>query len=85
MPLLKPAFLGGWVYIFMISFRELGTVVLLASPSNQVISVTLFSMWSIGHVEKAVAASMLLVAVLWSFVILASLIWKVKSTIQYTP
>jgi len=85
MPLLKPAFLGGWVYIFMISFRELGTVVLLTSPSNQVISVTLFSMWSIGHVEKAVAASMVLVAVLWSFVILASLIWKVKSTIQYTP
>jgi iron(III) transport system permease protein len=83
-PLLRPAFLGGWIYIFMISFRELGTVILLVSPQNQVISYTLFNIWAIGHVEKAVAASIVLVAVLWSLVAIASLLWKAKPTLEPT-
>ncbi|MFQ6134362.1 MAG: ABC transporter permease [Nitrososphaerales archaeon] len=83
--LLRPALLGGWVYVAMISFRELGTVVLLVSPQNQVISFTLFNMWYIGYVEKAVAASMVLVAVLWSLVIIGSLISKARLRFQPTP
>ncbi len=83
--LLKPALLGGWIYVMMITFRELGTVVLLVSPQNQVISFTLFNMWYIGHVEKAIAASMLLVAALWIFVIVGILISKVRLRFQPTP
>lgn len=83
--LLKPALLGGWVYIAMISFRELGTIILLVSPNNQLISSTLFQMWYSGHLEEAVAASLVLVASLWLLIIIWGLITKIKFKFHPTP
>ncbi|MFC1755457.1 ABC transporter permease [Thermoproteota archaeon] len=83
--LLKPALIGGWVYIAMISFRELGTIVLLVSPNSQLISSQLFTMWYTGHLEEAVAASLVLVASLWVLIIIWGLITKIKFKFSPTP
>lgn len=83
--LLKPALLGGWVYIAMISFRELGTIILLVSPNTQLISSQLFTMWYTGHLEEAVAASLVLVASLWLIIIIWGLVTKIKFRFQPTP
>lgn len=85
LPLLKPALLGGWVYIAMISFRELGTIILLVSPNNQLISSTLFTMWYSGHLEEAVAASLVLVAALWLLIIIWVIISKINFKFHPTP
>lgn len=83
--LLRPALTGGWVYIFMISFRELGAAVLLVTPGNEVISERLYTMWTGGHFEFAVAASMLLVVAIWSIIIIASILSKRRLRISPTP
>jgi iron(III) transport system permease protein len=80
--LLRPAMLGGWIYVAMITFRELGTVVLLVSPQNQTISFTLFNMWYTGYIEKAVAASMVLILAVLILISAIMIISKARLRIQ---
>ena len=82
--IIRPALIGGWVYIALISFRELGAAVLLVSPGTPVISAELYRMWATGNVEHVVAASIVLIAVLWSIVIIGSVISKALLTIKPT-
>ena len=42
LPLLAPALLAGWVYIFVVSFRELSSSILLYSPGNEVLSILIW-------------------------------------------
>ena len=83
--LLKPALIGGWVYIAMITFRELGAAVLLVSPGNEVISERIYAMWRGGHFETAVAASMILVAAIWIIIVIARIWSKKKLSFKPTP
>ena len=39
LPLLKPGLLAGWIYVMIVSIRELSTSILLYSPDTQVISI----------------------------------------------
>jgi iron(III) transport system permease protein len=41
LPLLVPGFVAGWIYIFVVSFRELGSSVLLYSPGKEVLSIAI--------------------------------------------
>lgn len=43
-PLLRPSLLGAWLTLFVLCFRDLGTVVLLATPDGQPLSVALLGM-----------------------------------------
>lgn len=83
--LVRPALIGGWIYIAMISFRELGAAVLLVSPGTPVISAELYRMWATGNVEHVVAASIVLIVVLWSIVLVGSIVSKAMLTIKPTP
>ncbi|MCL5316816.1 MAG: iron ABC transporter permease [Thaumarchaeota archaeon] len=83
--LLRPALLGGWVYIAMITFREIGAAILLLTPGNEVISATLFRVWSSGHVEQAIAAIVLLTFALWGVIIIVSLVSRRRFMFKATP
>ncbi|HXT80671.1 MAG TPA: iron ABC transporter permease [Acetobacteraceae bacterium] len=48
-PLLTPALVAGWLFIFLIANKELSIAVLLASPSSQVIAVAIFDQWVNGQ------------------------------------
>lgn len=45
LPLLLPAIMGAWVWIFLQSIKELSTAVLLAGPGTQLVSVFIFDLW----------------------------------------
>src|SRR4029078_13165875 len=45
LPLLKPGLRAGWIYIVIVSIRELSSSVLLYSPGSEVLSVVLWEMW----------------------------------------
>jgi iron(III) transport system permease protein len=64
-PLMMPSIFAGWVYIFLLSVRELTMALLLYSPGSQVISVTIFKMWDFGSLGElsafSVSVSLLLV------------------------
>jgi iron(III) transport system permease protein len=48
-PLLTPAIVAGWLFIFLVANKELAIAVLLASPGSQVIAVSIFDQWVNGQ------------------------------------
>jgi iron(III) transport system permease protein len=59
-PLIMPALLAGWIYIFLITFKELGIALLLYSPGSQVVAVTIWELWDNGHVGELAAFSLVI-------------------------
>jgi iron(III) transport system permease protein len=44
-PLLSPAILAGWLFIFLIGAKELAVAILLAGPRSQTIAVAMYDLW----------------------------------------
>ncbi|MDN5927173.1 MAG: iron ABC transporter permease [Hyphomicrobiales bacterium] len=49
MPLLSPALLASWIFVFLICSKELSVAVLLAGPKSQVIAVAMLDLWVNGQ------------------------------------
>jgi iron(III) transport system permease protein len=65
-PLLTPSLLGGWVFVFLISAKELSMSILLVSPSTPVVSVAIFELWENAQVGELAAFGILWTAILVS-------------------
>jgi iron(III) transport system permease protein len=59
-PLILPALLAGWIYVFLITFKELSIALLLYSPGSQVVAVTIWELWDNGHVGELAAFSLVI-------------------------
>lgn len=44
-PLLLPAFIAGWIFVAANAFRNLNVSLLMSTPQNELISVTLYDFW----------------------------------------
>jgi iron(III) transport system permease protein len=65
LPLLKPGLVAGWIYIVIVSIRELSTSILLYSPGNEVMSVLIWELWENGqYVELSALGVMFIFALL---------------------
>ena len=76
LPLLKPGLMAGWIYIVIVSVRELSSSILLYSPGSEVVSVVLWEMWQNGQYVQLSALGVMLIAVLFVFVLVAQLLSK---------
>ena len=64
-PLLRPGFVAGWIYVAIVSVRELSSSILLYSPGNEVLSVVIFELWENGqHGELAALGVLMTLALL---------------------
>ena len=52
LPLLLPTFLGTWIYVFLLSFRELSVSALLYTPTTQVVATVMLDLWNNGNLVK---------------------------------
>lgn len=68
LPLLRPGFVAGWIYICIVSFREFSTSVLLATGESRVLSILLFTMFEQGQVTIVAAIGVLMIVTLLSVV-----------------
>jgi iron(III) transport system permease protein len=70
-PLMMPALFAAWIYIFLVTVRELSVSLLLYSPGSEVISVVMWELWQNGAVGTlsayalAISAAMALLAVIF--------------------
>ena len=65
LPLLKPGLIAGWIYIVIVSIRELSSSILLYSPGTEVVSIMIWELWQNGqYVELSALGVMLIVALL---------------------
>lgn len=72
LPLLMPGLIAGWIYIVLVSFRELSSSILLYSPGNEVLSIVIWERWENGQFTQLAALGMVMVATLVVLVVLAS-------------
>ena len=54
-PLMAPALASAWIYVFLLSVKELSVAMLLYGPQSRLVSVTMFEMWSNGQVTELAA------------------------------
>ncbi len=76
LPLLKPGLLAGWIYIMIVSIRELGTSILLYSPGTEVISIMIWELWENGQYVELSAMGVMFIIALFVLVMLAQLVGK---------
>jgi len=74
LPLAAPGVIGGWVYILIVSFRELQSSILLYTPGKEVVSVTIFQEYQDGNATLVSAIGVVLVVVLTVLVVISQLI-----------
>lgn len=61
-PLMIPALFAAWIYVFLITIRQLSVPLLLYSPGSQVISVTIWELWENGRIGELAAFSFVITA-----------------------
>jgi iron(III) transport system permease protein len=67
-PLLWPSLVAGWIYIFVVSVRELSSSVLLVSKDSVVLSFVVFDLQQSGQSNAVAALSVMLVLTLVAIV-----------------
>jgi len=71
LPLLKPGLIAGWIYIVIVSVRELSSSILLYSPGSEVVSIMIWEYWQNGQYVELSALGVMLIIALFCFVLLA--------------
>jgi iron(III) transport system permease protein len=71
LPLLKPGLIAGWIYIVIVSVRELSGSILLYSPGSEVVSIMIWEYWQNGQYVELSALGVMMIAALFCFVLIA--------------
>ena len=64
LPLLMPGLLAGWIYIFVVSFRELSSSILLYSSDSTVLSILIWEQFENGKFTILAALGVVMIAIL---------------------
>ena len=76
LPLMKPGLVAGWIYIVIVSIRELSTSILLYSPGTEVISIVIWELWENGQYVELSALGVMFILALFFLVMLAQAMGK---------
>src|SRR5688572_5303517 len=76
LPLLKPGLIAGWIYIVIVSIRELSSSILLYSPGTEVISILIWELWENGQYVELSALGVMFILGLFVLVLVAQLVGR---------
>ncbi len=68
-PLVLPALFAGWIFVFLISVRELSVAALLYTPRSPVIATTMLDLWRNGSVNQVTAFGTLVALISITFAV----------------
>ena len=77
-PLMVPGLLAGWIYIVVVSIRELSSSILLYSPGNEVLSIVI---WIFNEKGELTAVSAIGVALVLTLIIFVSIAYKLGAQV----
>jgi iron(III) transport system permease protein len=78
LPLLSPGIMAGFIYILVVSFRELSSSLLLYSPGNEVLSILIWEQFENGSFNVLAAIGVLMVIAL---VIMVTIAYKLGAKV----
>lgn len=64
LPLMAPSLIYAWLWIALLSFRELTLAVLLTTRQNITLPVAVWSLWQTGQIGRGAALTLLMLALL---------------------
>lgn len=67
LPLLVPALISCWLFIFLLAVRAVSLMLLLTGPDSQVVSVALFDLWNNGQIGEVAALGCVWTAIMTVF------------------
>ena len=70
-PLILPGLVAGWIYVVTVSLRELSSSLLLYSPGNEVLSITIWELWANGRFPAVAAVGVVMILVLLVIIAIA--------------
>jgi iron(III) transport system permease protein len=76
LPLLKPGLVAGWIYVMIVSIRELSSSILLYSPGTEVVSIVIWELWENGQYVELSALGVLFIIALFFMVMGAQWLGK---------
>jgi iron(III) transport system permease protein len=76
LPLLKPGLVAGWIYIMIVSIRELSSSILLYSPGTEVVSIIIWELWENGQYVELSALGVLFILMLFVLVMFAQAVGR---------
>jgi len=82
-PLLSPALVSGWLFIFLIAAKELSMAILLSGPGAQTMAVAMFDMWANGGGGELAALGLLWALLMTVFASLFYLFGRRASSSAY--
>ena len=76
LPLLKPGLVAGFIYVMIVSIRELSSSILLYSPGTEVVSIVIWELWENGQYVELSALGVLFILALLVLVLIAQWLGK---------
>ncbi|MGA1286459.1 MAG: ABC transporter permease [Rubrivivax sp.] len=76
LPLLKPGLLAGWIYVMIVSIRELSSSILLYSPGTEVISIIIWELWENGQYVELSALGVMFILMLFGLVMISQAVGR---------
>jgi iron(III) transport system permease protein len=76
LPLLKPGLVAGWIYVMIVSIRELSSSILLYSPGTEVVSIVIWELWENGQYVELSALGVMFILALFVLVMVAQWLGK---------
>ena len=61
MPLIAPAMVTCWLFVFLVAVKSVSIPILLAGPNSQVVAVTIFDLW-----ENGVIGELSAMGIMWT-------------------
>ena len=78
LPLLAPGLIAGWVYIMIVSVRELSSTIVIYSPGKEVLSILIWEQYQNGELPQLAALGIMMVGAL---VVLVATAYKLGARI----
>ena len=72
----EPGLLVGWIYVVIVSIRELSSSILLYSPGTEVVSILIWELWENGQYVELSALGVMLIMSLFVLVLAAQWLGK---------
>ncbi len=73
LPLIRPGLVAGWIYVAIVSLRELGSSILLYAPGTEVLAVVIWETWENGQYPQLAALGVMFIVALLALVGVAQL------------
>ena len=78
LPLLMPGLVAGWIYILIVSVRELSSTIILYSPGKEVLSIVIWEQYQNGELPQLAALGRMMVGAL---IVLVTVAYKLGAKI----